>query len=311
MDNLESQIDTLERDKLVSLLQENAVRVTKVNIKYTKNNKKNTLDRWQAYFDSYDRLFRSIPREIIRVEKEVRKKFMSSLTSERVTKLKTFVNREAQVLVKKLEKECGAEFEKLGKKDEFDARLEKSLNKLQSTLEEQISKCQETLDSENSQDGKVKVEELCRMYEIRERLINELNLVEPLQNLNLAFNEIRKRSMPDYFVGQIQETLQSIVRNIQNDSAETVSSVKDRKNRKIQVARESMALRDVVIHCQYLVDQILKAEGQRNPELAKQIWGKLENLLETGRPDWSAFIPNFKSAYEFFQEIEKSGAETS
>jgi len=310
MDNLESQIDSLERDKLVSLLQENNVRVTKVNIKFTKNNKKNTLERWQAYYDSYDRMLRSIPREIVRVEKEVRKKFLSPLTPERVIKLKTFVNREVQVLVKKLEKECGTEFEKLGKKDEFDTRLEKSLKKLQSALEDQIEKCQETLDSENSQDGKVKIEELCRMYDIKDRLINELNLLEPLQNLNLAFNEIRKRSMPDHFIGQIQEALQTIVRNIQNDSAEAVSSVKDRKIRKMQVARESMALRDVVIHCQYLVDQILKAEGQRNPELAQQIWGKLENLLETGRPDWPAFIPNFKSAHEFFQELDNSAAET-
>jgi len=44
MDNLDEKIDTLIRDKLISLIQENAVRIKRTTIKYTKTNKKQSPD---------------------------------------------------------------------------------------------------------------------------------------------------------------------------------------------------------------------------------------------------------------------------
>lgn len=76
MDNVDDKIDTLMRDKLVSLMQENTVRIKNINIKYTTSNKKHTIERWRAFYDSFDKLFRNMPKDLVRVEKEVRSKFV-------------------------------------------------------------------------------------------------------------------------------------------------------------------------------------------------------------------------------------------
>ena len=102
MDNLDDKIDTLIRDKLISLIQENVVRIKRTTIKYTKTNKKHTLEHWQALFDSYGKVFRSMPRDLLRVEREVRIKFVSPLTDERILRLKSMINSEAEVLIQKM-----------------------------------------------------------------------------------------------------------------------------------------------------------------------------------------------------------------
>ena len=112
MDNLDEKINSHERDKVISLIQENSVRIGKINIRFTKLNKKHSLERWQAYYDSYDRLLRTIPKELLRIEREVRQKFVSPFTSERINRLKANINDELDLLVKKIEKECRLDFKK-------------------------------------------------------------------------------------------------------------------------------------------------------------------------------------------------------
>jgi len=123
MDHLDEKIDSLIRGKLVSLMQENVVRIKRTRVKYTKGNKKHTLEHWQAIFDSYAKLFRNIPREITRVEREVRIKFVSPMTSERVNRLKTMINAEAETLIQSWTDECRPPFEHLGHVDIFEQKL--------------------------------------------------------------------------------------------------------------------------------------------------------------------------------------------
>ncbi len=98
MDNLDDKIDSLIRDKLISLIQENAVRIKRITVKFTKSNKKHTLDHWQAFYDSYDKIYRSMPKELLRVEREVRTKFVSPLTEDRITRIKAMINSEGDLL---------------------------------------------------------------------------------------------------------------------------------------------------------------------------------------------------------------------
>jgi serine protease inhibitor ecotin len=95
MDNIDGKIDSLIRDKLISLIQQNVARIKRTTIKFTGSNKKHTLEHWQAKYDSYDKVFRAMPREMLRVEREVRLKFVSPLTEARVIRLKTMINSEA------------------------------------------------------------------------------------------------------------------------------------------------------------------------------------------------------------------------
>ena len=44
MEDLDAKIDTMCREQLFTLIQENSVRSKKINIRQTKNNKKNSIE---------------------------------------------------------------------------------------------------------------------------------------------------------------------------------------------------------------------------------------------------------------------------
>lgn len=123
MDKVDLQIDQLEREKLISLIQQNQVRIGKHNIRYTRSNKKHTLEHWDKCLESYERLLKAIPKEILKIEKEIRVKFVEGFTPERETKLLSFINTEIEVLIQKTEKLYKDEFRKFGASEEFSNRV--------------------------------------------------------------------------------------------------------------------------------------------------------------------------------------------
>ncbi len=302
MDDIESKIDALERDKLVSLIQENAVRIKRIKIKFTKFNKKDSLEHWQKYYESYDRLIRNIPKEIFRIEREVRAKFLSDLTPERVLKLKSFINSEAQLQFEKLEKECGIEFQKMGHQKDFEDLVQKTRLKVKKGIEEQLEKCEQVIKKETSESGKLKIDEVCKIYNIKESILHELNILEVLQDINIAMNKMREKNGGDSVVNEIQSSFREMLSNIQNETVQTSGSVEARKLRKIQVARESLMFRDLMVNCQYMLSQAVLSRQPKNMEIIGKIWSKIEEILETGRKDWSQYISKFEKLFQFIQE---------
>ncbi len=299
MDNLDDKINTLIRDKLVSLIQENVVRIKRTTIKYTKTNKKHTLEHWQALFDSYEKVFRAMPREMLRVEREVRIKFVSPVTFERVTRLKSMINSEAEVLIQKRADECRPEFEKLGQGDLFDQQVEKTREKLNENLEQQIQKCLDSVNAETGQGQKLGIEDLIKIYNVKESTLHEINIISPLQSINTLLAKINGDPRLTDILENLQEGFRHLFQDIQKNRVHDVATMEARKKLKMEVARDTMTVRDIALNTQPFLEQLVLPEDRRNPEVVRKSWSNIFEILEGQEGRWAPVIPNFKPLYDF------------
>jgi len=305
MDKLDETIDTHERDKVISLIQENSVRIGKINIRFTKLSKKDSLERWQAFYDSYHRLLINIPKGVLRIEREVRQKFVSSFTLKRIERLKSNINEEIDLVVKKLEGKCRLDFKKLGREEELDSRLKATLKKCSELLESEIKKCSDRLEMSVHGSGKIQLKDLALAYEADEILLHQLNITDPLQAINANLNSnVEDPLVKDLFSTTI-ECIKNLIQSIQNTAIDPRGSVAVKKAAKMEVAKESMQVREIIHNIDYLVEQIKLPEERKNPEVLKNIWLQLEANLDNGKPGWAELIPKFKSLYDYIESKGK------
>jgi hypothetical protein len=299
MDNLEEKIDTLIRDKLVSLIQQNVVRIKRTTIKFTKSNKKHTLEHWQALFDSYGKVFRNMPRELMRVEREVRIKFVSPITDERVTRLKSMINSDAEVLIQKMTDECLPEFEKLGHADTFEKNLEETRRKFNENLEEQIQKSLDAVNAETGQGHKLGVQDLMKIYDVKESTLHEINIIFPLQNINASLAKVNGDPPLKDILENLQQGFRNLFQDFQKIRVNDVATMAARKKLKMEVARDTMTVREIVLHTQPFLEQLVLSEDKRNPEVVRKSWSNIFEILEGQGERWTSVIPNFKPLYEY------------
>ena len=299
MDNLEEKIDTFIRDKLFSLLQENAVRIKKTTTRFTQQNKKNTLDHWQVLYNSYDKVFRAMPREILRVEREVRLKFVSRVSEDRVVKLKTLINAEAELLFLKMTKEYQPQFERLGQGAEFKERIEQSRIKLSEGLDKNIQKCLDAVNGDTVQAKKATVEDLIQLYNVKETTLHEINIIAPLQSINAALAKVNGDAGLVEILENLQDGFRYLFQDIQKNRSSDVESMEARKKLKMEVARDTMTVREIVVNTQPFLEQLALPEEKRNSEVIRKSWTIFFEVLEGRGGRWEAVIPNFKPLYEF------------
>ncbi len=299
MDNLDNKIDTLTRDKLISLIQENVARIRRTTIRFTQNNKKHTLDHWQALYDSYEKMFRAMPREMLRVEREVRLKFVSTVSNDRVIVLKTLINTEAETLFQKLTKECQSEFKKLGHGADFEARIEKSRKKLSESLDQNIQKCLDAVNKDTEQAKKATVEDLMQLYDVKESTLHGLQIVAPLQSINSLLAQINGDAGLTGILENFQDGFRHLFQDIQKNRSSDVATMEARKKFKMEVARDTMTVREIVLNTQPFLEQLALPEEKRNTEVIRKSWANVFDILEGQGGRWQAVIPDFKPLYEF------------
>jgi len=299
MDNLDDRIDTLIRDKLISLIQQNVVRIKRTTIKFTGNNKKHTLEHWQALFDSYEKVFRAMPREMLRVEREVRIKFVSPLTDARVIRLKTMINSEAEILIQKRADECRPEFEKLGQGDLFDQQVKQTRKKLNEDLEHQVQKSLDSVNAETEQGQKLGVQDLIKIYNVKESTLHEINIISPLQSINAQLAKVHGDPGLTDILENLQQGFRHLFQDYQKNRISDVATMEARKKLKMEVARDTMTVREIVITSQPFLEQLVLPEDRRNPEVVRKSWGKVFEILEGREGRWASVIPNFNPLYEF------------
>ncbi len=299
MDNLDDKINTLIRDKLVSLIQENSVRTKRTTIKFTKSNKKHTIEHWQRIFDSYGKVFRSMPKDLLRVEKEVRIKFVSPLTDERIVRLKTMINSEAEVLFQKLTDECQPEFVKLGHGDTFDKKVEETRKIFSENLEKQVQNCLESVNAETGQGERLGVQDLVKIYDVNEVTLHEINIISPLQSINALLAKINGDSNLSDTLENLQQGFRLLFQDIQKNRINDVATMEARKKLKMEVARDTMTVREIVLNTQPFLEQLALPADKRNQEVVKKSWSNFFEVLEGQDGRWAIAIPNFEPLYEF------------
>jgi hypothetical protein len=299
MDNLDDKLDTLIRDKLISLIQQNVVRIKRTTIKFTKSNKKHTIEHWQHIFDSYGKVFRSMPRDLMRVEKEVRIKFVSPLTEERIVRLKTMMNSEAEVLFQKMTDECLPEFTKLGHADSFEKQIEETRKVFGENLEQQVQKCLDSINAEIGQGSKLDVQDLMRIYDVNEFILHEINIISPLQSINALLAKANGDPALASTLESFQQGFRHLFKDIQKIQVNDVATMQARKKLKMDVARDTMTVREIVLNTQPFLEQLVLPEDRRNQEVIKKSWSKFFGVLEGQEGRWATVIPNFEPLYEF------------
>jgi len=299
MDNLDDKLDTLIRDKLISLIQQNVVRIKRTTIKFTKSNKKHTIEHWQQIFDSYGKVFRSMPRDLMRVEKEVRIKFVSPLTEERIVRLKTMMNSEAEVLFQKMTDECLPEFTKLGHADTFEKQIEETRKIFGENLEQQVQKCLDSINAETGQGSKLDVQDLMKIYNVNEFTLHEINIISPLQSINALLAKVNGDPTLASTLEKFQQGFRHLFKDIQKVQVNDVATMQARKKLKMEVARDTMTVREIVLNTQPFLEQLVLPEDRRNQEVIKKSWSKFFEILEGQEGRWATAIPNFEPLYEF------------
>ena len=299
MDNLDEKLDTLIRDKVISLIQENVIRIKKTTIKYTKINKKHTLEHWQLLFDSYGKIFRSMPRDLMRIEKEVRIKFVSPLTDERVVRLKTMINSEAELLIQKMSDEIRSEFVKLGQGDLFDEKVEETLRKFSASLEEQVQKSRDTVNAETGKGQKLSVQDLIDIYNVKESTLHEINIISPLQSINALLAKVNGDPRLTNTIENFQQGFRNLFQDIQGNRVNDVATMNARKKVKMDVARDMMTVREIVLYTQPFLEQLVLPEDRRNEEVVKKSWNNIFEVLDGQGGRWATTRPNFEPLYQF------------
>lgn len=299
MDNLDEKINTLIRDKQISLIQENTVRIKRITVKFTKTNKKHTLDHWQVYYDSYDRMFRSIPKDLCRIEREVRIKFVSALTPKRIEQLKTIINSEAEVLFEKMANACQAEFEKLGSGDLFAERVEQTRKKFSENLEQHIQKCVDGIHATIGGGQRAGVQELTRLYEVKESLLYEINIITPLQKINALLSQVNGDTRLSGMMDGLQEGFRELFQDLQEVHTNNVDTKEARKALKMDVARDAMTVREIITNTQPFLEQLVLPVDRRNFEVIQKSWERFFDTIEVQGERWKKVIPHFTPLYQF------------
>lgn len=298
MDKVDLQIDQLEREKIISLIQQNQVRIGKHNVRYTRSNKKHTLEHWEKCMESYERLLKSIPKDILKIEKEIRVKFVADFTPEREKKLLSLINTEIEVLIQKTEKLYQDEFRKFNASEDFTNRVNAAREKCQELTETYMEKCRELSEQNQESNNRMSPKEICGFYEMKDTFLHELNLLGPLQNINLLFKDAESNPPLHEAITGVHQGIRIMAKTLQDEGSGEMQSMKERKARKMQVARETLLFRDLVINMEPLIEQSILPEEKRNQEILEKLWKRIEGLFFQGRKDWSEALPLFKNVFE-------------
>ncbi len=240
-----------------------------------------------------------MPREMLRVEREVRLKFVSPLTDARVIRLKTMINSEAEILIQKRTDECRLEFEKLGQGDLFDQQVLQTREKLNENLEQQIQKCLDSVNAETGQGHKMDVQDLMKVYNVKESTLHEINIISPLQSINAQLAKVNGDSRLTDILENFQQGFRHLFQDYQKNRINDVATMEARKKVKMEVARDTMTVREIVITTQPFLEQLVLPEDRRNSEVVRKSWGKVFEILEGQEGRWASVIPNFNPLYEF------------
>ncbi len=298
MENIDKIIDQLEKDKLVEQLQANSVRGGKINVRYTTRNQKYTPERLNELFKCHEKTVRDSVKGVLNIEKMARMKYRVPIDEERKIKLIALLEMETQLLFETFVREFGVEFQNLGLGDDLKNRIEENRKITKQNLEVQIQKLIDNLNREFSEVEILPPGEMSKLYAMDEKVLLEMGVVLPLQQINLYFEK-----------NATDETRKEIFDNIQTAFKRTCKISKDmersgdlisveaRKAKKLRVARSYKLAKDLVINVKSLLDQSALPPERRNLEMIEKYWLGIQNQFNDF-PDNKDILENIRPLYE-------------
>ena len=299
MDDLDKTLDIMERDKCVSLLQENSVRTKKNNIKFTKINKKNSQEHLDAQLVSYERLVRNLIKQLLNLEKKIRLKYLIPMDEDRALKLMGVWNTEVECAVEDLSKKYRDIHIQRRTVEEFDAKLLDMKTKAKIEIESQIPVLKEFLLKEIGSSERFDPKELSNIYGLDESVLIDLQVIDPLQKLHESYRKLRESGCEKNVTKGLDDAICIFVKNIKEAESIVWSgrSPDQRKEYKMKAAKLNMNLKEINLNLLALVQQALLSKERRNSDLILKVKTKLENLFQIDN-EYDQIICRIKPFFE-------------
>lgn len=302
MAEMDKKLDDMFRVQLIAMIRENAGRVHKIFIRYTKMQQKYCVENLDALCATYERLIRNIIKQMLNIEKSSRLKFLVGISEERIFHVTRYLNQEVELLFVLMEKEIGVRYVALGLKAEFDRRMQEGRLHSKESLESQVAKMAEQINTQVGGTEKIPPKELSRIYDIEESTLRDMNLIQPLQDIHTIFNQLKENGGTGV---EFEEVHKGIAECVQFGKkverlAPSVIGVKERKAMRMQIAREALALKEVILCIWKLAEQAKMDKEKRNYDLISKNRQRIDESL-SGNPESDNVVAKFKTLYELLE----------
>lgn len=299
MEDLDQTLDIMERDKCVSLLQENSVRTKKNNIKFTKTNKKHSQEHLDAQVVSYERLVRNLIKQLLNLEKKIRLKYLIPMDDERALKLMGMMNTEVECALDDLCKKYREVHIQRRTVEEFDSKVNDIKSKAKSEVEAQVPLLKEKLEQEINTSERFDPKELSKIYGLDESALIDLQVIDPLQKLNESYKKLHEAGFEKQVFEGLDKAIQIFVKNIKEVENIVWSgrSADQRKEFKMKAAKLNMNLKEIILNLLTLSQQALLSEDMRNEDMIAKLKIKLEALFQVDS-DYDQIVCRIKPFFE-------------
>ena len=283
MDDLDKTLDMMERDKCTTLLAENSVRLKKNNIRFTTADKKHSQEHLDAQQVSYEKLIRTLIRQLVGIEKKIRLKYFVPLESSRANKLRASWNTEVEGVLEDFKKKYRVVHKQRGSVEEFDKKISQMLDGAKISVDTEVTNLKHKLENEIGTSKQFSPSELSKIFGLDEPVLIDLQVIDPLQNMQILFKKLEDSGCDgDVFVS-FNEIIQMYAKEIKNVESTVWSgrSADQRKEAKMRVAKLYLNLKEIILSLHDLAWQALLEKEKRNEEIILKIRRNLEKLFKS------------------------------
>ncbi len=301
MEDLDVKIDTLCREKLFTLIQENSVRTTKINIRQTRNNKKHSIEHLDEIYASYDKLLRGMSRELLNIEKVVRLKFLLLLNEERKLRVLSGINEEMHLIIQDVIKKYQGLYTLKGFGDEFNSRIEKTAAKHKENLEALMDKLVQTLDKEMQNADSITPDQLQEKYGIDRETLNQMHLVKVLQEIHIMLGKMDQNNIDESILNGVHEGIIERVKYAKTVENQIPPSrdILARKAWRMRVAKETVKMKEMIYALHSLAESVQKPEELRNHDIIQKTWRRIkETFDEYPKEEAEVILDKLKPFYD-------------
>jgi hypothetical protein len=284
MDDLDKTLDIMERDKCTALLAENSVRLKKNNIKFTTGQQKHSQAHLDAQYVSYEKLIRTLIRQLINIEKKIRLKYLVPLESVRANKLKASWNTEVEDALEFFKRKFRDVHKQKGSVEEFDNQLLETLRKAKISVDSEVTNLKTKLDIEIGASERIQPSELSRIYGVDESVLIDLQVIDALQDMHILFKKLEDAGLDGEIFTSLNEIIQIYAKDIKKLESTVWSgrSPDQRKAIKMQVAKTNLNLKEIILSLYALLQQALLEKVKRNDDVIMKIRSNLEKIFKSG-----------------------------
>ncbi len=190
MEDIDQTIDLMNKQQLATCIAKSSYKRRNLNVQFTTQNQRVSIERIDKIYETFERLLKDILKVWLRDEKTVRLKYLKPMTEERKKFLIADLHSEIDPIIKQMIEECRLNYQKMGQLETFDQKIIESEKFAKTEVENKIDELFVKINTELENSNKIEPKELVNLYGIEEQTLIELRLIDPLQQINVTFEEI-------------------------------------------------------------------------------------------------------------------------